>query len=134
MDSALRRQLLPAFGTWPLDHIDSAMVQEWFDRYSRSAPGGANRTLDVLKQIFGYAVSCGQLNTDPTRGVIRNPRPVPNRFLSRDEVHRLYAVLDECAAKSHHRRQQADLIRLLLLTGCRVGELVRLPGRTRTGI
>ena len=126
MVSALRRQLLPAFGQQPLDEILPNAVQQWFDEHSATAPGGANRTLDVLRQIMNHAIACGHLETNPTRGVTRNPRPMLNRFLSLKEVQRLHAVLDERAGASAHQRQQADLIRLLLLTGCRIGELVRL--------
>ena len=126
VDSALHQQLLPAFGWQPLDQIDLGAVQQWFDEYSRTAPGGANRTLDVLRQILNHAIACGHLEINPTRGVTHNPRPTLNRFLSRVEVRRLYAVLDERASRSPHRQQQADLIRLLLLTGCRIGELVHL--------
>ena len=75
MDSALRAQLLPTFGVRPLDRICRSSVHLWFDRYSRNAPGGANRTLDVLRQILNHAIACGHLTTNPTRGVTRNPRP-----------------------------------------------------------
>lgn len=126
VDSALQRQLLPTFGRQPLDQIDPEDVQQWFDEYSRTAPGGANRTLDVLRQILNHAIGCGHLEINPTRGVARNPRRTLNRFLSRVEVRRLYAVLDKRAARSPRQQQQADLIRLLLLTGCRIGELVHL--------
>ena len=126
VDSALYRQLLPTFGRQPLDQIDPKDVQQWFDEHSRTAPGGANRTLDVLRQILNHAIRCGHLETNPSRGVVRNPRRTLNRFLSRVEVRRLYSVLDERAALSPHQQQQADLIRLLLLTGCRIGELVHL--------
>ena len=44
---ALNRQLLPAFGDLPLDRIAAVEVNRWFDRYSRTAPGGANHALDV---------------------------------------------------------------------------------------
>ena len=125
MNSALRRQLLPAFGALPLDWIDRAAVHLWFDGYSRTAPGGANRTLDVLRQILNHAIACGHLATNPTRGVIRNPRRKLTRFLSRAEVDRLRAALDAHRGRGSGR-QQAEIIRLLLLTGCRKGELVRL--------
>ena len=94
MDSALQTQLLPAFGTLPLDRIDRAAVHLWFDCYSQTAPGGANRTLDVLRQILNHAIACDHLATNPTRGVIRNPRRKLTRFLSRAEVDRLRAALD----------------------------------------
>lgn len=94
IDGALRTQLLPAFGARPLDRIRPAAVHRWFDRYSRTAPGGANRTLDVLRQILNHAVACGHLARNPTRGVTRNRRPKPTRFLSRTEIGRLHAALD----------------------------------------
>ena len=125
MSSALRTQLLPTFGALPLDRIDRATVHLWFDRYSRAAPGGANRALDVLRQILNHAIACGHLATNPTRGVIRNPRRQLIRFLSRAEVRRLRAALDAHRGRGSGR-QQAEIIRLLLLTGCRKGELVRL--------
>ncbi len=125
MDSALRSELLPAFGALPLDRIARQDVHEWFDRYSLTAPGGANRVLDVLRQILNYAVACGYLPSNPTRGVTRNSRPKRTRFLSRTEVNRLHAALDAHQGRGSGR-QQADIIRLLLLTGCRKGELVGL--------
>ncbi len=120
----MRRQLLPAFGARPLDRIFPARVRQWFDRYSQTAPGGANRAFDVLRQIMNFAVTCGHIETSPTAGVRKNRRPTLTRFLSREEIVRLHHVLDAQTGKSS--RQQADIIHLLLLTGCRKGEIVRL--------
>ena len=125
MDSALRTQLLPTFGAWRLDRIPRESVHSWFDRYSQTAPAGANRTLDVLRQIFNHAIACGHVTTNPTIGVRRNPRPKLTRFLSRAEVDRLHAALDAHRGRGSGE-QQAEIIRLLLLTGCRKGEIVRL--------
>ncbi len=122
--SILARQLLPAFGSKPLDRISPAQVRRWFDAYSRTAPGGANRALDLLRQILNFGVACGHLGTNPAQGVKRNRRPALTRFLSREEIGHLHRVLDRQTRKSS--RQQADIIRLLLLTGCRKGEIVRL--------
>ena len=120
----LAGQLLPAFGSKPLDRISSAQIRRWFDAYSRTAPGGANRALDVLRQVMNFAVACGHIDANPARGVKRNRRRALTRFLSREEIGRLHEVLDEQSGKS--RTQQADIIRLLLLTGCRRSEIVRL--------
>ena len=46
------------------------------------------------------------------------------RFLSGEEIGRLRKLLDEQSGKS--REQQADIIRLLLFTGCRRSEIVQL--------
>ena len=122
--SILAGQLLPAFGSKPLDRISPTQVRRWFDTYSRTAPGGANRALDLLRQIMNVAVACRHIDTNPARGVKRNRRAALTRFLSREEIARLHRVLDRQTRKSS--RQQADVIRLLLLTGCRKGEILRL--------
>ena len=120
---ALSARLLPAFGFLPLDRIDRARVTRWFDEYSRTAPGGANRTLDLLCRILNQAVVCGHLQTNPARGIKRNPRPKLTRFLSREEIGRLHRVLNRYAGARPSRARQADIIRLLLLTGCRKSEI-----------
>ncbi len=124
-DNALRTQLLPAFGSLRIDEVATQDVLAWFDHYSQTAPGGANRTLDVLRQIFSHAVACGHRDDSPVLGVRRNPRPRPTRFLSVAEVERLHRALDAHRGRGSGR-QQAEIIRLLLLTGCRKGEIVHL--------
>ena len=119
----LNARLLPAFGSLPLDRITRAGVTRWFDEYSLSAPGGANRTLDLLRRILNHAINCGHLQTNPARGIKRNPRPKLTRFLSCEEVRRLRRALDGHAGARPSRARQADIIRLLLLTGCRKSEI-----------
>lgn len=125
VDSALRTQLLPEFGLKQLDHIESVEVLNWFEHYSLTAPGGANRALDVLKQIFNYAIECGLIHNNPTNGLRRNPRLRLTRFLSRAEVDQLHEALDSHRGRDSGR-QQVDIIRLLLFTGCRKGEIIHL--------
>ena len=124
VQSLLDRQLLPAFGSKPLDRITLAHITRWFDRFSWTAPGNANHALDLLTQIINFAIARGHLETNTARAVKRNRRPVLTRFLSREEISRLHRVLDR--QTRHSRREQADIIRLLLLTGCRRSEILRL--------
>ena len=120
----LAGQLPPAFGSKPLDRIGEAGIRRWFDRYSRTAPGNANLTLARLRQMLNFAVACGHIESNPAQGIAFNRRPKLTRFLSREEVARLHRVLDGQTRKES--RPQADIIRLLLLTGCRQGEIVNL--------
>ena len=122
----LSARLLPAFGATELDRITATQVERWFDRYSRDAPGGANRAINLLRQILNFGIACGHLETNPTRGVRRNRRTPMTRFLSRDEIRRLHETLDAASLRGPSQRQQADVIRLLMLTGCRKGEIVGL--------
>ena len=124
--SALSGQLLPAFGSKRLDRIAPAHVRRWFDAFSRTAPGNANNALGILRQILNFAVACGHVDTNPTRGIRRNRRPALTRFLSREEISRLHEVLDKEVGRGERFRRQADIVRLLLLTGCRKGEIVHL--------
>ena len=122
----LKRRLIPAFGAKPIDRITPGQVRRWFDAYSRTAPGNANNALNQFRQIMNLAITLGHLDADPARGIRRNRRPTLTRFLSREEIDRLHAALDRAAGKGEGLRQQADIVRLLLLTGCRRGEIVEL--------
>ena len=124
--TALRCHLLPAFGNRRLDRITRSTALRWFEAASRTAPGMANHALDLLRQILNHAIACGHIGTNPVRGIRRNPGRKMTRFLSREEIARLHRVLDRYAAGSASQAQQADIIRLLLLTGCRKNEIVHL--------
>ncbi len=128
-DWLLENRLLPEFGHLRIDRIASTAVLTWFDDYSRTAPGNANHCLKLLRHIFNHAVVCGHVASNPARSVKLNPHRKITRFLSREETARLHEVLDRherSAATRASRRLQIDIIRLLLLTGCRKNEIVRL--------
>ncbi|MDE2771371.1 MAG: site-specific integrase [Bacteroidota bacterium] len=55
----------------------------------------------------------------------RNPRLKLTRFLSRTEIGRLHQALDSHRGRASGR-QQIEIIRLLLFTGCRKGEIIHL--------
>ena len=126
MNSVLNSQLLLAFGATPIDLITRNHVLQWFDVYSRAAPGGANYALRILRQIIEFAIARGQISINPARDVTMNRRTALTRFLSRDELRRLHRALDRHARTGTRLVRQADIIRLLLLTGCRRGEILAL--------
>ena len=126
VERRLETQLLPSFGSLRLDRIRRRDVERWFDAYSVTAPGGANEALQVLRQILGAAVITGHIAVNPAEGVRKNPRPKFTRFLSAEEIDRLHDTLDRLVDRRPSCRQQADIVRLLLLTGCRRGEIVEL--------
>ena len=122
--TALGVHILPAFGSKELDRIAPRDVRRWFDSVSRPAPGSANYALGVLRQIFNFAIACGYIESNPTRGLKKNRRAPLTRFLSRDEIACLHEALDRQTRAGD--RQQADIVRILLLTGCRRGEILGL--------
>ena len=120
--------VLPVFGSVPIDAIPRGDIIRWFDKKSETFPGGANRYLDVLAQILNFAISRGVIDKNPTQGIRRNKGQKMTRFLSHEEIKRLHAVMeqyDEYPGRRAHR-QERDIIRLLLLTGCRKGEILNL--------
>ena len=56
----------------------------------------------------------------------RNKRLLTTRFLSQDEIIRLNRVPDEFETVKPSMRQQENIVRLLLLTGCRKIEIANL--------
>ena len=120
----LEGRILPTFGSRPLNRISPARVRNWFDAGSGTAPAGANRGLELLRQLMNFAIARGHIEKNPTQGIRPNRRPRLTRFLSREEIARLHRALDRRTGEG--RRQQADIIRLLLLTGCRRGEILGL--------
>lgn len=83
-------------------------------------PYAANRMLAALSKMFNLAIKW-QLRTDnPVRGVERNQEVKRHRYMSFDEIAALIKALDE-----HPDRQAANIIRLLLLTGARRGEVLK---------
>ena len=124
MLSTLEGRLLPAFGSRSLDRIAPGEARKWFDARSGTAPGGANKGIELLRQIMNFAIARGYVEKNPTQGIRLNRRPGSTRFLSREEVARLHRALDRRTGQGS--RQQADIVRLLLLTGCRRGEILGL--------
>ena len=126
VEARFRTQLLPEFGHLRLDRIAPAGVDAWFENYSITAPGNANKALAILRQILNHAVAGGLIAVNPARRTTMNPRPRLTRFLSAAEIARLIEALDHCVADRPARAPQADIIRLLLLTGCRKSEIKNL--------
>ena len=145
VDHTLTTRLLPAFGTVRLDRIRRSDVERWFDAYSATSPGAANQALSLLRQILNVAAATGHITGNPTQGIKKNLRRKMTRFLSTNEIVRLHHALDRLVGERPSRRPQADIIRLLLPTGCRRGEILKLkwsevdgdvlryPGRVRRG-
>ncbi|SMF97227.1 Site-specific recombinase XerD [Methylomagnum ishizawai] len=120
--SRLEQHLIPQFGRLALDAITTQMVQHFLaDALKKGlAPATVNRLRSLLHRLFGLAVQWEIIAKNPVHGIPKfqenNQR---QRFLNADEIRALYRALDD-----DPNPQAADFIRLLLLTGARVGELL----------
>jgi len=84
----------------------------------RGANYAANRTVAVLSKMFSLAIKWKWRSDNPAKGIERNQEVKRNRYLTVDEMGRLSAAL-----AAHEDQQAANIIRLLLLTGARRGEV-----------
>jgi len=94
----------------------------------RDKPYQANRTLGVLSVVFNQCEIWG-LRTDgsnPCRHVKKYTEKKRERFLSEDELKRLWEALDECERDGSESAAACNAYRLLILTGCRLGEIQTL--------
>jgi integrase len=91
----------------------------------RGGPVTAARTTSVLAAILSFAVERGLRPDNPAQGVERNKSRKIERFLSTRELARLGEVLAD-AQNLPGNPMMIAAIRLLLLTGCRKNEILRL--------
>ena len=88
--------------------------------------GTAARTVGFLGGIFSFAVERSICETNPVRGVKRYKDRKMERFLSEQEVARLAATLTKFEKQESISFLCSKVIQLLLLTGCRKGEILSL--------
>ncbi|MCZ6772776.1 MAG: tyrosine-type recombinase/integrase, partial [Proteobacteria bacterium] len=94
----------------------------------RSKPFEANRTLALLSKMFNLAEAWGLRpdGSNPCRHVKRYRERKRERFLSGEELAGLGKALTDAEASGQEPLGALAAIRLLALTGCRVGEIISL--------
>ena len=120
----VQKYILPAFGHMTVDAIAVEHVKDWFASMAEQ-PGSANRTMPVLSMMMRMAELWGYRphNTNPCKNARRYRMEPKERFLTADEMARLNAVLTR---DEFYCPQAVAIIRLMMLTGCRRGEIVSL--------
>lgn len=87
--------------------------------------GAAAQCVTLLSTIFSFAISRGLVKENPTKGVKKPIVRKMERFLSEQELARLAEALEREVANGGNPFATAA-IKLLLLTGCRKGEILAL--------
>ncbi len=92
----------------------------------KGGAGTASRTVGLLGGIISFAVESLKLRSDnPVHGVKRTKDNKRSRFLNSKEFRRLGAALER-AQKKQINPNAIAAIRLLLFTGCRKSEILKL--------
>jgi integrase len=115
----LRLYIRPAMGTSKVASVKLSDVERLHRKIATTAPYMANRAAAVLSKMFALAIKWEMRVDNPTRGLERSPEVKRQRFLSPAEIVRLSEVL-----ASHTEKASANVVRLLLLTGARRGEVL----------
>ena len=92
---------------------------------STGGKGAAAQCVALVSSIYAFAIGRGLCADNPAHGVKKAPVRKIERFLSEAEIARLAEALDAEAQQSGNPYPPAA-IKLLLLTGCRKGEIVNL--------
>jgi integrase len=102
------------------DHIDR------FHKSMRSTPYLANRVLAILSRIMGLAETwhVRPKGSNPCRGIERFKETPRNRYLSPQELSRVASAICDLEAQDEVTRNAANAIKLLLLTGARLNEVL----------
>jgi integrase len=125
----IEKIIRPALGTRKVADIEFADIDHLHRRITtkggsgnrtKGSPYAANRVLSLLSKMFSLAIRWKIRPDNPAKGVERNPEEPLERYLKPDELDRLLDVIDH-----YEDRQVANIVRLLLETGCRPGELFK---------
>ncbi len=124
---AIRQHVVPRLGRRSVASITRADVAD-LHHAMRATPYAANRTLGILSAMFSAAELWGlrPQGSNPCRYVKRFRERKRERFLSDAEYRRLGAVLREAESTGTESATAVAAIRLLMLTGCRLSEIMNL--------
>jgi integrase len=150
----LRRLALPYIGSTKLDAVTSADIARLHRKIGKDTPTAANNLVVTLSSLWRFAEEIGTVakGSSPVRGAVQRFKVKPReRFLTAEETSRLADALleaetiglpwhlnsDAAPSKAKHRARPENqrviistfvtaAIRLLLFTGCRRSEILRL--------
>jgi integrase len=117
----------PALGNFKLVDLERKDVAELHHKF-RDKPYQANRTLGVLSKMFNLAEIWGLRpdGSNPCRHVPKYREHKRERYLSQVELQRLGNVLADAELNGTETPHIIAAFRLLILTGCRLGEIQTL--------
>ena len=121
------RHLLPALGKVPIAALGRERVADLHYRLRRT-PAAANEAVTILSRMLNWAETRGltPAGGNPCRLVPRYRTRRSERFLTEEEFRRLGGALDALRFEGRLTAHAAAALKLLMLTGCRSGEITTL--------
>ncbi len=123
----LRRFILPALGQLTVIGVTRPDVAK-FHHDLRRIPYQANRCLEVISKMLNLAEMWGLRpdGSNPRKHIRKYPEEKRERFLSAAELKRVGDVLREMKDEGVELPSAILAVRLLILTGCRLNEVMKL--------
>jgi integrase len=123
----LKRFILPVLGRLVVTEVTRADIAK-FHHDLRHVPYQANRCLEVISKMFNLAEMWGLRpdGTNPRKHIRKYPEEKRERFLSAAELRRVGEVLREMEDEGIELPSAIAAVRLLILTGCRLSEIMTL--------
>ena len=122
----VKKRIRPAFGKISVTELSRADVKRWHFEM-RGTPYEGNRALAALSKMMSLAWTDWEICADnPCRGIKRHAEKKRERFLSEAEFARLGDVLADAERTGGEAPGPLAAIRLLILTGCRLSEVITL--------
>ena len=123
----LDRFILPALGRLRVEEVTRADIAK-FHHDLRHIPYQANRCIEVVSKMFNLAEMWGLRadGTNPRKHIKKYPEEKRERFLSAAEMRRTGEVLAEMEIENIELPSAIAAARLLMLTGCRLNEIMTL--------
>lgn len=123
----LRTVILPALGKLRVDQVTEEHVER-MHRAAARTPYNANRAVAVVSSLMKFAErrKLRGAHSNPARGLERYREDKRERFLSREEIVRLGSALANPTITAKHSPFALAAIGLLLLTGMRRDEVLKL--------
>ena len=119
--------IVPAIGSFKVADVERKDIADLHHRH-RNIRYQANRTLSVLSKMFNLSEVWGLRpdGSNPCRHVPKYREEKRERYLSESELRRLGQVLTEVEQEGSETPFVVAAFRLLILTGCRLGEIQTL--------
>lgn len=123
----LERFVIPALGNQRVTEVTRADVAK-LHHDLRHIAYDANRCLEMISKMFNLAEMWGLRpdGSNPRKHIKKYPEEKRERFLSPAELQRVGEVLREMEEEAIELPSAIAAIRLLILTGCRLGEIMTL--------
>ena len=123
----MERVIVPALGRHRVTEVTRADVAK-LHHDLRHIPYDANRSLEIISKMFNLAEMWGLRpdGSNPRKHIKKYPEEKRERFLSPAELRRVGEVLREMEQEGIELSSSIAAVRLLMLTGCRLGEIMTL--------